>query len=99
MNPTRLHLAKIQRYVWAVCAVIVVTIAPVQRAASVELTELASWRESAREASAIYDVPLVALTLLYEMEGGRLGAETPNRNKDGEITSYDMARCWGSCIA
>lgn len=53
-------------------------------------SETRAWREAAREASAIYDVPLVALTLLYEMEGGRLGAETPNRNKDGEITSYDI---------
>lgn len=52
--------------------------------------ELSAWRICAREASQTYGVPLIVLTLLYDMEGGRLGAETPNRNKDGDITSYDI---------
>lgn len=90
MSLMRLFLAnKFNRCAWAACFAIGSTVAPVQSVTAGGL-ELASWRDCAREASSTYGVPLIALTLLYEMEGGRLGAETPNRNKSGKITSYDI---------
>lgn len=52
--------------------------------------EIRAWRTCAVSASESFDVPLVVLTLLYDMEGGRLGAETPNRDDEGNITSYDI---------
>jgi len=54
---------------------------------SASASEMPSWRTCAREASQTYSVPLVVLTLVYDMEGGRLGAETPNRDKDGKLVS------------
>ncbi len=73
-----------------ICVAVWASIVSAQHVSAAESAEFTAWRVCAREASATYDVPLVALTLIYEMEGGRLGEETPNRNKDGEITSYDI---------
>ncbi len=58
--------------------------------AAASAREVREWRKCAKEAVASFDVPLVVLTLIYEMEGGRLGAETPNLDKNGTVQSHDI---------
>lgn len=44
----------------------------------------------ARRAAAAFRVPLAAVLILLDVEGGWVGAEQPNRSRTGEITSHDL---------
>lgn len=55
-----------------------------------DMTRGAAVKECIEAAGSLYAIPPAILVILLDVEGGQLGEVSPNKDKDGEIKSFDI---------